>query len=354
LHTVPGLEELLAEELRERVPAARVLRTVRGFDERTSLLVVGLRGEPAPLLGLRLAEDAFALGVEVEDVPGGWSGLRALRDAVSASPLLEMAAARAMELRPKRARRVTFRVVARVAGSHAFRRVDAQQAVETAIGERFREWRVVEENAQLELWLHLVGGLFLLGVRLSDERMRRHAGLRVSLPAALKPAIAAAMVRLSRPQEDDMFLDPMCGAGTILIERGEAGRYRQLLGGDADPEAVAATLANIGPRYKPIEVRQWDARRLPLADASVTRIVSNMPFGRQVGSPAENRALYPALLNEWARVLRPGGRMVLLTSESALLARALRGLPLTPGRRLPLLVRGHPAAMHEVNAAPTP
>src|SRR5262249_7429496 len=59
LHTVPGLEELLAGELRERVPAARVLRTVRGFDERTSLLAVALRGEPAPLLGLRLAEDAF-------------------------------------------------------------------------------------------------------------------------------------------------------------------------------------------------------------------------------------------------------------------------------------------------------
>src|SRR5262249_57894435 len=86
LHTVPGLEELLAEELRERVPAARVLRTVRGFDERTSLLVVALRGEPAPLLGLRLAEDAFAVGAGAEDVPGGWGGLRALAGAVGGCP----------------------------------------------------------------------------------------------------------------------------------------------------------------------------------------------------------------------------------------------------------------------------
>jgi 23S rRNA G2445 N2-methylase RlmL len=143
-------------------------------------------------------------------------------------------------------------------------------------------------------------------------------------------------------------LDPMCGAGTILIERAETGRYGKLLGGDLDPEAVAAAVTNVGPRYQPIELRQWDARALPLPDDSVSAVISNLPFGRQIASPAELRDLYPALLKEWARVLGQDGRMVLLTSATDLLRRALpRALRIVA--RISVLVRGYPAAIHLIH-----
>jgi 23S rRNA G2445 N2-methylase RlmL len=71
-----------------------------------------------------------------------------------------------------------------------------------------------------------------------------------------------------------------------------------------------------------------------------------MPFGRQIGTPEENRALYPALLVEWVRVLRPGGRMVLLTGDKELLVRAVRQQPLfTVVRQMPVLVRGYRATL---------
>ena len=345
-HVVPGLESVAAYELRRSVPAASAVRALTGFDERTSLLAFAYNGPAADLLGLRVVEDLFSLAAELEGVAWNFAGLRALREAIETSTRFEAAAALALAQRKgRRPPRVTFRVVTRKAGEHTFLRSDLQHAVARAVQAREPTWRLVEENAHLEVWAHLVGELFVAGIRLTDITQRQRAYKRVSLPASLKPTIAAAMALVSRPRADDTVLDPMCGTGTLLIERAEAGRYRQLLGGDLEPEAVAAARENIGRRYQPIELRQWDARHLPLADDSVSAVISNPPFGRQVGSPKAVRELYPALLGEWARVLVPDGRMVLLTSETDLLRRSLpRGLRLA--ERLPLLVRGYPAAIH--------
>jgi 23S rRNA G2445 N2-methylase RlmL len=154
------------------------------------------------------------------------------------------------------------------------------------------------------------------------------------------------MALLSNPQDDDVVLDPMCGSGTILIERARAARYGLLVGGDLDEAAVAAARENIGTRYKPIEIHRWDARQLPLEDDSVSAIITNLPFGKQIGTLAENRLLYPALLAEWVRVLREGGRMVLLTGDKALLTRAVQRQPrLAMERQMPVIVRGYRATL---------
>lgn len=54
---------------------------------------------------------------------------------------------------------------------------------------------------------------------------------------------------------------------------------------------------------------------LPLADASVDKVLTDLPFGKQFGSLEDNRWLYPRVLMELARVLRVGGRAVLLTNQ---------------------------------------
>jgi tRNA (guanine6-N2)-methyltransferase len=164
-------------------------------------------------------------------------------------------------------------------------------------------------------------------LRLTTNADRQHGGREVERGAALRPSVAAAMVALSEPADDDVFLDPMCGTGTLLLERAVAGRYELLLGGDSDPAAVEATLANFGPRHQPWRIELWDARKLPLEDGSVTRLVTNLPWGRQIGEKAAMPVLYAALVPEFARVLAPGGRMVLLTSEWDALKAVLRDSP---------------------------
>lgn len=345
VHVVPGLEQFAADDMQSHLGAVQVLQTLRKFDERTSVLLFRYAGRPEHLLTLRSAEDVFGVAAECEiradrggllDIRGGLAGSRSLVEAVSA----------ALNLHPGAGKRVSFRVVARAAGRHAFRRVDMQRAVERAMLERFPAWRLVEDRARLEIWAQLVGDRFLAGARLSDSVMRQRTYRAESLPAALKPSIAYAMCMFSDPHPDDVFLDPMCGSGTIVLERAHVERYTLLLAGDIDPRAVTVTRANVGRRYKPIEIRQWDAAALPLENASISAVVTNMPFGRQVGTPVGNRDLYPTLVREWSRVIRSGRFLVLLTSERALLRDVLhRHAELVEEQRMQVIVRGLPAVI---------
>jgi 23S rRNA G2445 N2-methylase RlmL len=51
----------------------------------------------------------------------------------------------------------------------------------------------------------------------------------------------------------------------------------------------------------PADVVRWDACAVPLRDSCVDAVVADLPFGKRVGSRAENKQLYPALMREvWA------------------------------------------------------
>jgi tRNA (guanine6-N2)-methyltransferase len=356
-HTQPGFEAIAAEEIASKLDDA-ALRGTRAVADKNGMALFEYGGDPRDLFALRTVEDLFAVVAVLPRLPPSAAGLRLLRDAAAAMPV-EPALRIARQLKPGRGGhgRLRFRVVARQVGQAAYRRVDAQVAVERAIAARAdHHWRLAEESA-LEFWLTLLpddpsagsGREALLALRLSDEQMRHRDYKLEHLPASLRPSAAAALVWLTQPAPDDVFLDPMCGAGTILIERAHAGRYALLLGGDVREQALEVARGNVGPRYKPIELRRWDARALPLDAASITAAAVNLPFGKQIGSAEENRALYPEVLRELARVLRPGARLAALTGDRRAFDEALRRARELARRAIyPVLVLGQPAAVYVI------
>lgn len=346
---VPGLEGLVAEEI-GAVPDAHVTQVRPAPDARNSGVVFELQGDPRPLLDLTLTEDVFALFADVRQLPQGPSALGVLYRAIQAAPI-DRAASRLAQLRPFRGR-PTFRVIARVAGSASYWRRDVAETVAAAITARFPGWRKVEDDAIVEIWSLVEEDEALIALRLSDATMRHRSHRQRTLPASLKPTVARAMVVLSGPRPDDVFLDPLCGAGTILLERAHADRYRLLLGGDIDPDAVGTTSENIGKRYQPIKIERWDARSLPLDSASVTALVTNLPFGRQVATAGELPAFYAQLIAEFARVLMKDARLVILAARSGPLHRALEtASPFRCASETPVLVRGFPAVIHVIAQA---
>lgn len=313
---IPGLEEIAGQEIVERLGAECA-------DKRRGVVFFSWDGDPQGLLDLTTTEDVFAL-VARGKVQWSKEGLEEIEAMVAESLLFEEAVGAQRRARPKKIKRISFRVVAqRHGGRQRYMRKETRKSLERAVAARFLRWKRVDEEALVEVWCLEAGGEVLLGVRLSDRTMRHRTYKEAQIEASLRPTVARAMVRLCEPGDDDVFLDPMCGAGTILIERGEHGRYVQLLGGDIRPEAIAATLTNVGPRYKPIEVREWDAGNLPLKDGGIDRVVCNLPFGKKVGEPWEMRTLYERFAAELARVLKGGGVVVLLTSERKLLQEVL-------------------------------
>jgi len=343
LNTVEGLERIAADEVRKL--DGRIAVQVLPFGH------VRVAGDvdPEALLDLKVPEDVFFLLYESKEITRSRSSLGDIYRAVARADSFNRGVTVRRATRRKWPKRVSFHVVARKIGQHNFTRLDLKKAVHNAVEARTNgRWRSVDSNADVEIWVEVENEHCLVGVRLSDRTMRHRTYKVQHIEASLRPTVAHAMVLLTRPRYDDVFCDPMCGAGTILIERGEAGKYQLLLGGDKNPEAVAAAKTNIGPRYKPILIQLWDATRLPLDAGSVSAMAVNPPFGRKIGTQEEIAELYPAFLREASRVLRVGGRLVVLTDQGRLLSQTLAELPFVSQEAIPIRLLGHKSVIHVV------
>ena len=219
-------------------------------------------------------------------------------------------------IRPKPKGKPTYRLVTQMSGKHGYLRKHAREALAKGLAGKFpASWRPAEENASIEVWLTIDGPTAVCGLRLSDRTMRHRTYKVEHLPASLRPTLAAAMVRLTVPAPVRLSFDPMCGAGTLLAELIEAARGRRgdrlgaVLGGDLDRAALRMAGTNLG-RFGPDLLVRWDATRLPLADACADRVLSNPPFGKQLGEPEEIGPLYRrhgAGVSPRPEAGRPGG-----------------------------------------------
>ncbi len=313
-----GLETIARQELTERFSDTGSLEILERKPQR---LLFRYAGNPRDLLSLRTAEHLFLVLKRIPKMTRSRSSLAALSRSLTRFNFKEMfECCRQVGINVHK--RTPFRVTSRLSGKRNFRRLDLQRVVERALLDR--GWYLARSAAALDVWAEVHGDDGYISVKLSANDMAQRPYKHAHIPASLKPTIAYSMIRLSRPHPTDVFLDAMCGAGTILLERAFVGRYGYLIGGDISTEALDATLTNFGRQHQPRQFFHWDARALPLQSNTVDKIVCNLPFGETIGNVSQLTNLYRQCLGEYARVLRPRGRMVLLTSQRELLEKALK------------------------------
>eukprot|EP00445_Apocalathium_hangoei_P079380 CAMPEP_0204193270 /NCGR_PEP_ID=MMETSP0361-20130328/61530_1 /ASSEMBLY_ACC=CAM_ASM_000343 /TAXON_ID=268821 /ORGANISM="Scrippsiella Hangoei, Strain SHTV-5" /LENGTH=400 /DNA_ID=CAMNT_0051154453 /DNA_START=26 /DNA_END=1225 /DNA_ORIENTATION=- len=147
--------------------------------------------------------------------------------------------------------------------------------------------------------------------RLAQHKPLPHWGLH--------PSVAWAMGEVARLKPTEVVLDPCAGVAALLLELAKHWPRGRYVGLELDGEVASKGHANImasrsGDRVK---LELGDATAMSIPDASVDVVLSDLPFGRQHGTVEGNAELYPRLLKEAARVLRPDGRAVLLTGEES-------------------------------------
>jgi tRNA (guanine6-N2)-methyltransferase len=337
----PGLEPIAAEEI-ERDLKGEVKKTGHG------IVVFRVPILDERLLRLRTTEDVFLFAWGSDQLTHRAEDLERIRRWTAREADWQHLLRIHHMLRPKPKGRPTYHLVAQMEGQHAYLRRDAREALARGLaGVVPDSWRPIEENAAVEFWLTIHGGSAICGLRLSDRTMRHRTYKLEHRPASLRPTIAAAMIRLAEIRPRHVVVDPMCGAGTLLAERLAAGQALRggcapVVGGDVEFSAVRAAAINLR-RLGPALPARWDARRLPLASASVDRIVSNPPFGKQLSNPDEIGPLYRAMLAEYDRVLRPDGMAVLLVSAAELLRSAARAAGWQARRQVSIRVLGQSA-----------
>ena len=341
-----GLENLAREELSERFGSTGHLKILERKPQR---LLFQYTGNPRELLTLQTAEHLFLILKRMPNMTRSRSALAALRGSLARFNFKETyECCRQVGINVRK--RTPFRVTSRLSGKRNFRRVDLQRVVEQAL--LARGWHPASGRSALDVWAEVHGDDGYISVKLSGNAMAQRSYKQAHIPASLKPTVAYSMVRLSRPHPTDVFLDAMCGAGTILLERALTDRYGYLIGGDISSEALDATVVNFGRKHQPRQFFQWDARKLPLQRDTVDKIVCNLPFGETIGNQSQLTNLYRHTLKEYARVLKPRGRMVLLTSQRTTLDDELERLRFLDVRqRLTVDVRGKRAWIYVIRFA---
>lgn len=138
----------------------------------------------------------------------------------------------------------------------------------------------------------------LNGVR--REYARLAAGYDVRWSFYIEATIQAALKRLA-PRPGDKVLDVGCGTGALLESVSRASPGACLSGVDLSPEMLAVASARLGGSA---ELSEGRADNLPFTDAAFDMVVSTSVL-HYLRRP-------DAALTEMERVLKPGGRAVVV------------------------------------------
>ncbi len=245
--------------------------------------------------------------------------------------------------------------------------------VKDAVCDRFRDAlgrRPSVDRAHPDTRVHLFleaarGALYLdtSGEPLFKRGWRAGAG-----EAPLRENLAAGIVMLSGWQPGEPLLDPMCGAGTLLVEAAAMARGRApgakrafgfqklavfdaalweqvkaqdpgtpaespaIFGSDRDEKALAAARRNLAAAGVERWVRLERADVLERAAPAPSGVlIANPPYGERTGSKEELARFYPRLGDALKRNF-PGWRCHLFTAD----LRLPKLIRLEPSRRVPL------------------
>jgi tRNA (guanine10-N2)-dimethyltransferase len=152
-----------------------------------------------------------------------------------------------------------------------------------AIKERTRA-KVSLENPQYVFQAEKVDQGFVLavakgGFKEFSWRSRRPRARKFFLPSAIYPKLACALVNLSRIKENELFLDPFCGTGSLLIE---ASRMRaRVLGSDLTRWIAKGALLNMNGLALDFEgIMRCDSTFENFPFSKVDGIATDVPYGR--------------------------------------------------------------------------
>ncbi len=208
--------------------------------------------------------------------------------------------------------------------------------IKDAVCDRFRDAlgrRPDVDRARPDVRIHafLEGARATLYLDTSGEPLFKRGWRGEAGEAPLRENLAAGIVMLSGWQPGEPLLDPMCGAGTLLVEAAAMARGRapgakrsfgfeklkvfdpetwtrvkdhtrepaphlELFGSDSDPKAIAAARRNLAEAG----VERWV--RLERADVLERKapgpggvLIANPPYGERMGSADELARFYPQL-----------------------------------------------------------
>jgi len=158
------------------------------------------------------------------------------------------------------------------------------------------------EDPDIVFQLENTGETFVLGIARNgfksfSWRLRRPRARRFFLPSAIFPKLACLLVNLSRVEEGEIFLDPFCGTGSLLIESCVMGITA--VGFDLTRWIAKGAQMNLnGLSLNQGLVLRADSTSSNLPVRSADGIATDVPYGRASSTKGKTTA---AIVTEFTR-----------------------------------------------------
>ncbi|PIR44432.1 MAG: hypothetical protein COV10_04820 [Candidatus Vogelbacteria bacterium CG10_big_fil_rev_8_21_14_0_10_51_16] len=293
-----GLQEVVRETLLKKRGKFHILHLLDG------LVIYETTYSERILRDLRYFTNTFRVHEVFEKVTPSEAELACLLDKIERNGLLLHHLAKSLP-----PHRYTFSVITSLENAMVPLPPDAgHRLVQTLLTKLPIRHRV--KNPELEFWLYVRReGIGFFGTRITyPQKSKKVAG-------KLRPALAHLLCLLSGPHPRDSVLDPFAGHGGIILERAGHFPYSSCVALEADAGLVQTIKREAGRLHLTrFTARADDATSLAtVPDHSITKIITDPPWGLYAGSIDKLDALYGKALHSFSRVLVGGGIAVVLS-----------------------------------------
>jgi len=163
-----------------------------------------------------------------------------------------------------------------------------------------------------------------LRVRLPNGKFKRldKRHWRVAfVPAGLNPTIAYVMCKIANVKKSDVVYDPFCGSGTIPITAKVDFHVEKVFASDVSGRAIDVLEKNLQSAGILDDVIYFRSNisMVKLVRHSITKIVSNLPYGIRSGDHEKNVKTYKIFRDKLKSLLTENGLAVVLTQEKKLI-----------------------------------
>lgn len=303
---VPGLEQIVADELKEKISNIEITTISRGkviFDSAISLNQINK---------LQTIDNAYLI-IKQFRIGKHKSDLNDLYEELQKIDLREVFTYLS------HAKKGKIIVSASRKGKHTYSRFDLSDTAAKAILDANKELKPGDpKDHEFAFRLDINEDSCLFSCQLTKASFKFRGEEYEFSPGCIRPSISHALVRISQPNNYDTFYDPFCGSGSIPKER-TAYKARRIYASDISEAALNKAIHNL-PHY--VETFCSDAINTPLQNHNVNVIVTNLPWGKQI-TVNNIYNLYHEFLKEAIRILAPDGRIILFTDQYEALERAI-------------------------------
>lgn len=170
-----------------------------------------------------------------------------------------------------------------------------------------------KKAADIEFWFLRRSekiGFFMLRVTKNKKKLEK---------GELRPELTNILCLLSKPKDDDVFLDPFCGSGAIPLERSRICGYKGIFACDKNEEIVKKfkdEIKSIGSKKlnRSFFTKKVDFLSNSFDDGYFTTIVTDPPWGffEKIDNIGK---FYNDIISEMYRIIKPNGIIVLLTAN---------------------------------------